>query len=35
LGVGLGFNLTAGPLLCSEISPVVFRGLSTAGINFL
>ena len=34
LGVGLGFYLSVGPLYCSEISPVVLRGISTAGINF-
>ncbi|KAL3474115.1 maltose permease [Aspergillus californicus] len=33
LGVGLGFYLTIGPLVCSEITPVVLRGLSTAGVN--
>ncbi|KAF4214442.1 hypothetical protein CNMCM5878_009252 [Aspergillus fumigatiaffinis] len=33
LGVGLGFYLTLGPLTCSEITPVVLRGLSTAGVN--
>ncbi|KAL2829441.1 maltose permease [Aspergillus cavernicola] len=33
LGVGLGFYLTLGPLMCSEIAPVVLRGLSTAGVN--
>ncbi|KAL1600758.1 hypothetical protein SLS60_007146 [Paraconiothyrium brasiliense] len=33
LGVGLGFYLTIGPLACSEIAPVVLRGISTAGIN--
>lgn len=33
LGVGLGFYLTLGPLVCSEITPVVLRGLSTAGVN--
>ncbi|PLB53927.1 general substrate transporter, partial [Aspergillus steynii IBT 23096] len=33
LGVGLGFYLTLGPLMCSEITPVVLRGLSTAGVN--
>ncbi|KAF8861093.1 maltose permease [Acephala macrosclerotiorum] len=33
LGLGLGFYLTIGPLTCSEIAPVVLRGLSTAGIN--
>jgi MFS family permease len=34
LGVGLGFYLTVGPLYCSEVSPVVLRGITTAGINF-
>lgn len=34
LGVGLGFYLTVGPLYCSEISPVVLRGIATAGVNF-
>lgn len=34
LGVGLGFYLTVGPLYCSEISPVVLRGITTAGVNF-
>lgn len=34
LGIGLGFYLTVGPLYCSEISPVIFRGITTAGINF-
>lgn len=34
LGIGLGFYLTVGPLYCSEISPVVLRGISTAGVNF-
>lgn len=34
LGIGLGFYLTVGPLYCSEVSPVVFRGITTAGINF-
>ncbi|KAH8429961.1 uncharacterized protein LDX57_007633 [Aspergillus melleus] len=33
LGVGLGFFLTLGPLMCSEITPVILRGPSTAGIN--
>ncbi|KAH7558305.1 hypothetical protein BM1_05577 [Bipolaris maydis] len=33
LGVGLGFYLTIGPLVCGEIAPVVLRGISTAGIN--
>ncbi|KAL2846897.1 general substrate transporter [Aspergillus pseudoustus] len=33
LGVGLGFFLTLGPLTCSKITPVVLRGLSTAGVN--
>ncbi|KAE8371878.1 maltose permease [Aspergillus bertholletiae] len=33
LGFGLGFYLTLGPLMCSELSPVVLRGLSTAGLN--
>ncbi|KAH8599234.1 general substrate transporter [Bisporella sp. PMI_857] len=33
LGFGLGFYLTLGPLMCSEITPVVLRGISTAGIN--
>ena len=34
LGIGLGFYLTVGPLYCSEISPVIFHGITTAGINF-
>lgn len=34
LGIGLGFYLTVGPLYCSEVSPVVLRGITTAGINF-
>ena len=34
LGVGLGFYLTIGPLYCSEVSPVVLRGMVTGGINF-
>ncbi|KAE8378536.1 maltose permease [Aspergillus bertholletiae] len=33
LGVGVGFYLTLGPITCSEISPVVLRGLSSAGVN--
>ena len=33
LGLGLGFYLTLGPLCCSEITPVVLRGISTAGVN--
>ncbi|PCG91927.1 Major facilitator superfamily domain, general substrate transporter [Penicillium occitanis (nom. inval.)] len=33
LGLGLGFYLTLGPMVCSEITPVVLRGLSTAGVN--
>lgn len=32
-GVGLGFYLTLAPLACSEITPVVLRGMSTAGVN--
>lgn len=34
LGVGLGFYLTIAPLATSEISPVVFRGIATAGVQF-
>lgn len=33
IGFGLGFYLTIGPMACSEIAPVVLRGISTAGIN--
>jgi len=34
LGVVVGFYLTLGPITCSEIAPVVFRGLSSsAGVN--
>lgn len=33
LGVGLGFYLTLAPLATSEISPVVLRGIATAGVN--
>lgn len=34
LGLGLGFYLTIAPLYSSEISPVVLRGVTTAGVNF-
>lgn len=34
LGVGLGFYLTLSPLVTSEISPVVFRGIATATVQF-
>ncbi|KIV96703.1 hypothetical protein PV10_00532 [Exophiala mesophila] len=34
LGLGLGFYLTIGPLYCSEVAPVVIRGMVTGGINF-
>ncbi|PKS08091.1 hypothetical protein jhhlp_005366 [Lomentospora prolificans] len=33
LGFGLGFFLTLAPLATSEITPVVLRGISTAGVN--
>jgi sugar porter (SP) family MFS transporter len=33
LGFGLGFYLTIGPLYCSELSPVILRGITTAGVN--
>lgn len=33
LGFGLASFLTIGPMATSEITPVVLRGLSTAGIN--
>ncbi|RYP42129.1 hypothetical protein DL767_000494 [Monosporascus sp. MG133] len=33
LGFGLGFYLTLAPLATSEISPVILRGISTAGVN--
>lgn len=33
LGVGLGFYLTIGPLYSSEVSPIVLRGITTAGVN--
>lgn len=34
LGIGLGFYLTIAPLATSEMSPVVFRGIATAGVQF-
>lgn len=34
LGIGLGFYLTIAPLASSEIAPVVFRGIATAGVQF-
>lgn len=34
LGFGLGFYLTLAPLMVSEISPVVFRGVAIAGVQF-
>jgi sugar porter (SP) family MFS transporter len=34
LGIGLGYYLTIGPLYCSEVAPVVLRGMITGGINF-
>lgn len=34
LGIGLGFYLTIAPLATSEISPVVFRGIATMGVQF-
>ncbi|KAF5123927.1 Sugar transport protein 12 [Metarhizium anisopliae] len=34
LGFGLGFYLTLAPLATSECAPVVFRGISTAGVQF-
>lgn len=34
LGLGLGFYLTLAPLVTSEISPVVFRGIATATVQF-
>ncbi|KAH8172507.1 sugar transporter domain-containing protein [Sarocladium implicatum] len=34
LGVGLGFYLTIAPLATSEMSPVVFRGIATMGVQF-
>ncbi|KAK8021726.1 general substrate transporter [Apiospora arundinis] len=33
LGFGLGFYLTLAPMVTSEISPVVLRGITTAGVN--
>jgi sugar porter (SP) family MFS transporter len=33
LGFGLGFYLTLGPMMTSELTPVVFRGIATAGVN--
>ncbi|CAG7556450.1 unnamed protein product [Fusarium equiseti] len=33
LGLALGFFLTLAPLATSEISPVVLRGIATAGVN--
>ena len=33
LGLGLGFYLTLGPLMTSEVSPVIMRGIATAGVN--
>lgn len=33
LGVGLGFYLTLGPMMTSELTPVVLRGIATAGVN--
>ncbi|CAF3430383.1 hypothetical protein SNK03_006687 [Fusarium graminearum] len=33
LGFALGFFLTLAPLATSEISPVVLRGIATAGVN--
>ncbi|GAO13737.1 uncharacterized protein UV8b_01619 [Ustilaginoidea virens] len=33
LGLGLGFYLTLAPLATSECAPVVFRGISTAGVQ--
>ncbi|KAM0258478.1 hypothetical protein ACHAQJ_003817 [Trichoderma viride] len=34
LGVGLGFYLTLSPLASSECTPVAFRGIATAGVQF-
>ncbi|EGX89337.1 maltose permease [Cordyceps militaris CM01] len=34
LGIGLGFYLTLAPLVSSELSPVVFRGIASAGVQF-
>jgi MFS family permease len=33
LGVGLGFYLSIAPLATSEMSPVKFRGIATAGVQ--
>jgi MFS family permease len=33
LGIGLGFYLTIGPMVTSELTPVVLRGMATAGVN--
>lgn len=33
LGGGLGFYLTIGPMMTSELTPVVLRGMATAGVN--
>ncbi|KAH8895204.1 maltose permease [Thozetella sp. PMI_491] len=33
VAIGLSFYLTLAPLTCSEIAPVILRGLSTAGVN--
>lgn len=33
LGFGLGFYLTLGPMMTSELTPVVLRGVATSGIN--
>lgn len=33
LGFGLGFYLTIGPMMTSELTPVVLRGVATAGVN--
>lgn len=33
LGFGLGFYLTIGPMMTSELTPVVLRGMATAGVN--
>lgn len=33
LGLGLGFYLTLGPMMTSELTPVVLRGVATSGVN--
>lgn len=33
LGFGLGFYLTIGPMMTSELTPVILRGIATAGVN--